>query len=66
VLSLTVVAVSALLALVALTLAFPQMSAAALARTQSFVFAHERLIVAGLLAALSAFFLIRGLGGTLA
>jgi threonine/homoserine/homoserine lactone efflux protein len=66
VLTLTVVAVSALLALVTLALTFPQRSATALARTQSFVFAHDRLIVAGLLAALSAFFLIRGLGGTLA
>lgn len=62
----TAVAVSALLALLALVAAFPRRSTALLGRAQASVFAHERALVGALLGALALFFLSRGLVGTLA
>jgi threonine/homoserine/homoserine lactone efflux protein len=65
VLTFTLVAVSALLVLLGLAAVSPARSAAALGRAEAFVFAHERVLVGGLLGALAAFFLLRGLTGTL-
>jgi threonine/homoserine/homoserine lactone efflux protein len=65
VLTFTFVAVSALLVLLGVAAVSPARSAAALGRAETFVFSHERLLVGGLLGALSAFFLLRGVTGTL-
>jgi Sap, sulfolipid-1-addressing protein len=65
VLTFTVVAVSALLVLLGVAVALPTTSAAALRRAETFVFAHERVLVGALLGALAAFFLLRGVSGTL-
>jgi hypothetical protein len=65
VLMFSAVAVSALLLLLALTAAFPARSASLLARSQSLVYSHERVLVGVLLGVLATFFLLRGLLATL-
>lgn len=62
----TAVAVSCLVALLLVAVAFPERSAVLLARAQAAVFAHERVLVSGVLGVLGVFFLLRGLLGTLA
>jgi threonine/homoserine/homoserine lactone efflux protein len=61
----TAVAVSVLVGLLLAVLAFPERSAALLARTHAAVLSRERVLVAVVLGALAIFFLLRGLLGTL-
>jgi Sap, sulfolipid-1-addressing protein len=58
-------AVSLLSILIALSAALPHRSTELVGRAHSFVLVHERVLVACLLGALAAFFLLRGLLGTL-
>ena len=61
----TAVAVSLLVGVLVLASVFPERSGELLGRAQAAVFARERVLVAAVLAALGAFFLLRGLLGTL-
>jgi threonine/homoserine/homoserine lactone efflux protein len=61
----TAVAVSVLVGLLLAALVFPERSSALLVRAHAVVLARERVLVAVVLGALAAFFLLRGLLGTL-
>jgi len=61
----TAIAVSLLVGLLLVAVSFPERSTAVLSRAQAAVYARERVIVASVLGLLAAFFLVRGLIGTL-
>jgi threonine/homoserine/homoserine lactone efflux protein len=65
VLGFTAIAVSCLVGLLLVAVAFPDRSADVLARAQAAVYARERVIVACVLGLLAVFFGVRGLIGTL-
>jgi threonine/homoserine/homoserine lactone efflux protein len=61
----TAIAVSLLVGLLLVAVSFPERSSATFSRAQAAVYARERVVVAWVLGLLAAFFLVRGLLGTL-